>query len=74
MTATLFEWGDNRELLVVFQEEGGQALVLKDADGYPTLLGKFGTLLPDWQRKSDLLATEGLTLTDYFNRVEEAFP
>lgn len=74
MTATIFEWGDDRQLLVVFKEEGGPALVLKDGDGHPTLLGKFGTLLPEWERKAAMLASEGLTLTDYFNRVEESFP
>lgn len=74
MMAVIFHWEQGSDESYVAMHDGlGEASILKEADGWPVMVAKFGTLLPEWQAKEDLLQTEGLTLQAYFNHVEEVF-
>ncbi len=71
--AVLFHWEPGDETFVAYHDGLGEASILKEADGWPVMVAKFGILLPEWQAKENLLQIEGHDLQSYFNRIEEVF-
>ncbi len=71
--AVIFHWDAEDEHFVAMHNGIGEPMILLEASGHPVMIAKFHTLLPEWRRKEDLLQTEGLSLQDYFNHVEEVF-
>lgn len=71
--AVIFHWEGGDQHFVAMHDSLGEPMVLKEADGWPVMIAKFGVLLPEWQQKENLLQTEGHTLENYFIRVEQVF-
>lgn len=71
--AVIFHWEPGNEHFVAMEDGLGGAMLLKEADGNPVMIAKFGVLLPEWQERENRLRESGETLADYFNAVEQVF-